>query len=255
MTDADPSPPRVAFRHSALVSLGGGGVALVVLALGVRQGLGLSDLFLPKALAAYLAIAFTLLAHLPAEAPGRRFGPANQVTLARAVLAALLLAVVGEGPDGAGRLAWAAACAAAVAAALDGVDGWLARRTRTGSPFGARFDMETDALLVAALALLVWQLGKAGPWILAAGLLRYLFVAAGRVWPWMRRPLPPSRRRQAVCVVQVLTLIAALLPVLPPPSSEGVAAAGLAFLCYSFARDTAWLARGARRPTHEEPMP
>ncbi|MEZ5583441.1 MAG: CDP-alcohol phosphatidyltransferase family protein [Candidatus Competibacteraceae bacterium] len=62
---------------------------------------------------------------------------------------------------------------------LDGVDGWLARRSNTVSDFGARFDMETDALLIAVLALLVWRLDKVGVWILLAGALRYLFVAAG----------------------------------------------------------------------------
>ncbi len=93
---------------------------------------------------------------------------------------------------------------ASVAAALDGVDGWIARRTRTASAFGARFDMETDALLILVLSALVWRSGKAGAWVLASGLMRYAFVAAATIWPWMQEPLEPSRRRQAVCVVQVV---------------------------------------------------
>jgi phosphatidylglycerophosphate synthase len=105
--------------------------------------------------------------------------------------------------------------------------------------------METDALLVAVLALLAYALGKAGPWVLAAGLLRYLFVGAGYLWPWLSHPLPPSRRRQAVCVVQVLTLTLALAPALPSTWSGPLAAAGLGLLCYSFAVDTLWLAREA----------
>ena len=36
-------------------------------------------------------------------------------------------------------------------------------------------------------------------WVLACGLMRYAFVAAGLLAPPLRRPLPPSRRRQAVC--------------------------------------------------------
>ena len=47
--------------------------------------------------------------------------------------------------------------------ALDGVDGWLARRRGMSSAFGARFDMEIDALLVQVLAILVWRYGKAAP--------------------------------------------------------------------------------------------
>ena len=40
-----------------------------------------------------------------------------------------------------------------VALALDGVDGWVARRTRTVSALGARFDMEVDAFLVLMLSV------------------------------------------------------------------------------------------------------
>ena len=103
-------------------------------------------------------------------------------------------------------------CIASVAAALDGVDGWIARRTRTATAFGARFDMETDALLILVLSALVWKSGKTGPWVLASGLMRYAFVAAATIWPWMQEPLEPSRRRQEVCVVQVVALLVALLP-------------------------------------------
>ena len=49
------------------------------------------------------------------------------------------------------------------------------------SAFGARFDMEVDALLIQVLAVLAWQWDKAGPWVLMSGLLRYVFVAAGWV--------------------------------------------------------------------------
>ena len=49
-----------------------------------------------------------------------------------------------------------------MATALDGVDGWLARRHGWTSPLGARLDMEVDALLVAGRALLLWTLGRAG---------------------------------------------------------------------------------------------
>ena len=114
------------------------------------------------------------------------------------------------------------------------MDGWLARRTRMSSAFGARFDMETDALLILVLAILAWQYGKAGPWVIASGLLRYLFVAAGRVFPWMGRPLPPSRRGRAICIVQIVTLSLAIVPAIAPPASSFLAAAGLLALSYFF---------------------
>ena len=83
-------------------------------------------------------------------------------------------------------------------------------------------------------------------WILAAGLARYVFVAASCVWPWLNAALPPSRRRQAVCVVQIVSLLGALLPIVPLPSSAAVAFAGLVTLLWSFAVDVRWLARHAR---------
>src|SRR5207344_2274781 len=101
------------------------------------------------------------------------------------------------------------ACAtglALAATALDGVDGWLARRTRMASAFGARFDMETDVFLVLALSVLAWQYGKAGAWVLLCGLMRYFFVAAGRLWPWLQGPLAPSFRGKTICVVQFVGL-------------------------------------------------
>ena len=109
------------------------------------------------------------------------------------------------------------------------------------SRFGARFDMEIDALLILALAILTWQHGKAGPWVVLSGLLRYLFVAAGWLLPRMRRPLPDSRRRQTICVIQVVALIVGLEPFVAPVVSEPIAGAALLTLIYSFAVDTRWL--------------
>jgi phosphatidylglycerophosphate synthase len=165
----------------------------------------------------------------------------------RALLVALTAACIGEPATPA--YSQAAAGAAAIATGLDGVDGWLARRTRMASPFGARFDMETDALLILVLAILAWQHGKAGPWVLASGLLRYVFVAAGWLQPWMQRPLFPSLRRKTICIVQVVGLILTILPAIPPPASAQIAAASLAALAYSFLVDTWWLWRRATAVT------
>ena len=172
------------------------------------------------------------------------FGAANAVTLARAVLVLLVTALLGSAVSPA--LGWLLVGLALVAALLDGVDGALARSRGEGSEFGARFDMEIDALLILVLAALAWQHGKAGVWILAAGLLRYVFVAASYAVPWLGAPLPPSRRRQAVCVVQIATLIGALVPFVVSPWSVVLALAGLVALIGSFGIDVAWLARHAR---------
>jgi phosphatidylglycerophosphate synthase len=175
------------------------------------------------------------------------FGAANAVTLVRAVLVVLLLATFGVAATS--TVAWLLVALSTIAAALDGVDGALARGRGERSAFGARFDMEVDALLILVLATLVWQHGKADVWILAAGLLRYGFVAASYVSPWLGAALPPSRRRQAVCVVQIVTLIGALVPFIASPWSDLLALAGLVALIWSFGVDVRWLARHAQGGT------
>src|SRR5688500_7558101 len=165
--------------------------ALAGSAAAVRVSLGLSPRFLVAAIFFFAAVILLAMAGLRAHHPYDRLGPANLITGVRAALVALLAGFLAEPPLA--RLAWPIVAMALVAAVLDGADGWLARRSGMGSAFGARFDLETDALLILVLSLLAWRYGKAGSWIVLAGLLRYLFVAAGAIWRWMRRPLPASR--------------------------------------------------------------
>ena len=170
-----------------------------------------------------------------------RFGPANLVTLSRAILVAVVAASIGR--PALPSLVWTVIGLTAVMAVLDGVDGWLARRTGTASAFGARFDKETDAALILVLSVLVWQHEKAGAWVLWCGLMRYGFVAAGWLLPWLARPLRPTRRGKTVAVLQLLGLSVALAPIVPPPVSDGAAALTLAALAWSFAIDVRRLAR------------
>lgn len=187
--------------------------------------------------------AVLLLRGLPQLHPQRAFGAANQITLLRAVLVAWLVGAIGPAPDV--RLTMVATLVAAAAALLDAVDGWLARRLRTATPYGARFDMETDALLVLVLSVLTLQGGKAGPWVLVSGLLRYVFVLAGIAWPVLRRPLPDSRRRKGIAALQMVLLIPALSPWLPRPASDVAAAIAVLALMASFYIDFRLLWRSA----------
>ena len=164
-----------------------------------------------------------------------KFGAANQITLVRALLVAGLASLVVQ--PATPTVAWRAVFIAVLAVMLDGLDGWVARRTRTTSVFGERFDMETDAALILVLAFLAWHYGKAGPWVLLSGLLRYVFVAAGWVWPWMRAPLASTLRGKIICVAQIVALIVAMAPSMTPPTSSVVAAVALLALCYSFLVD------------------
>lgn len=234
------APLRASAVTTALLAL----VAVVALAEVGRAVLPLGDLYAVKAGAAFMAVILVAFGFLQRHHPFSRFGAANQITTIRVMLVALTAALFGEPRFP--TLAAGAALTGLLAIALDGVDGWLARRQRIASDFGARFDMEIDALLILVLAILVSRFEKAGPWVIVSGLLRYIFAAAGRYWPWLAAPLPASRRRQTICVVQILALTCALLPVVEPPLSKMFAAVALVSLAYSFLVDTLWLWRRAR---------
>lgn len=174
--------------------------------------------------------------------PYARFGAANYVTLIRALLTGFLLVLATRPPTS--GLAWMAGWTAGAAAALDGVDGWLARRDRMVSAFGARFDMETDAALLLVLSVLAWRYDKAGAWVLLIGLMRYLFIAAGWALPWLAAPLTPTRRGRVVAVTQMVTL--AVILVVPRPLARAATATALALLVWSFALDVRRLWMGYR---------
>lgn len=181
-----------------------------------------------------------------------RLGPANAVTQLRAALATVLVVplvlpgmLAGSSAD-AVTAAWAVLAIAAFTLSLDGIDGWLARRSGLASRFGARFDMEVDALFGFVLSVLAYQNGKAGAWVLALGLMRYVFVLAGWLMPWLAAPLDDSFRRKLVCVVQIGTLVLLLAPIVTPPHSAWLAMVATLLLVWSFAVDIMWLAR--RRP-------
>jgi phosphatidylglycerophosphate synthase len=167
--------------------------------------------------------------------PYERFGPANHVTMIRGLLVALVAALIGE------PATWMTAAAASTVivalTVLDGVDGWLARRSGMVSAFGARFDMEIDAVLILAASILVWQHGKAGAWVVTGGLLRYVFSAAGWCLPWMARPLRPTRRAQTIAVAHLVGLSVALAPYVTRPYSSVAAGLTLLALIWSFAVD------------------
>jgi phosphatidylglycerophosphate synthase len=240
-----------ALRASALRHLAAGLLATAVAAVALAPALGLDGGYVAASLLLATLGAAAVLGHLPGRHPHARFGPANAVTLARAVPVVLVAGLV-VAPVSTAAAAFAV-CAGALATILDGVDGRLARRHGVESAFGARFDMEVDALLVMALAVLAWRWDRAGAWVLLSGLMRYLFVAAGALVPWLRRPLPPRWRRQAVCVVQIAVLLLVVAPLLPTHISAPIAFAGVLVLAASFAVDIAWLARRARLPLEVEP--
>jgi len=259
LTAPTPNPVLAAVTPNGALAAATWGAVLAAAVLGAALaaatvGAAAAGLVRPSmpanAIAGFATIVACVIVALPAHHPHRRFGLANTVTLARAAVVVGLLACALEPTVPLGATLFAAACAAA---ALDAVDGPIARAAGRTSPFGARFDMEVDALLILALSVLAWRGDRAGAWVIAAGALRYLFVAAARAWPWLGAPLPHSERRRAVCALQVLSLLACIAPGVAPPASAAIAAIGLAALIASFSVDVAWLARARRAPTQAPP--
>lgn len=249
MTEVDhrgSSRPRAPRPRGALRDLG---LALVLALLAVDATwwlLGLTASYVLVGLMVALVGARVLLRTLPPDVRGPGVGWANRITLARSALAVpvLTLAIWPNPPDS--RTAWWIIGVSTAIMLLDGLDGRVARRTGTESAFGARFDMELDAALIMALAVLVWRDGRVGTWVLLMGLMRYAFVAASWIWPALAAELPPSMRRKVVCVVQGIVLLVALGPIIPRPLATGAAALGLVALTYSFAVDVRWALAAGR---------
>lgn len=209
--------------------------------------LGYVGLALAIIVAGWAILGVSIRRGLPGH-PHARFGLANTITAARAAIAVAVAATIpmasGVAPDS--QVWWIPLAAVTVALILDGVDGRVARATGQHSAFGARFDMEVDAFLALVVAVLVWQLGKGGVWVLALGALRYAFVAAGFWFSRLTAPLFASTRRKVICVVQIASLAAMLMPVLSPPLTSLIGIVALMLLSFSFLRDTVWLLRTPR---------
>lgn len=222
----------------ALAAVAGGAGVLALCAALPNVGLMAGGV----ALAAYCLAAVLAGVAMGRDYPHDRLGLCNLVTLIRLGLVATLVAPLwmGAGPS------WSVLALATLAFALDGLDGWLARRSGLESAFGARFDMEVDSALALVLALNA-AVGAgmnpilAGVVVGALGLPRYAFLAAGLALPWLRHDLPPRFARKAVCVLQIAVLITLQVPGLPPYLVAVMVSVAAAALVWSFVRDGLWL--------------
>ncbi|MDF2979658.1 MAG: hypothetical protein K0S40_4386 [Actinomycetospora sp.] len=222
-----PSPTLV-----AELTAGALGSAVLLAALAFGAGLG------PVGLVTGTTAAAALVAVLLGGGVDR-LGPAGRVTLGRGVLIVGVTALVAD-PVSVTALV---ACAS-VALVLDGVDGAVARRRDVASAFGARFDMELDAVLVLVLSVHVAGL-LGSNWVLLIGLARYLFVAAGAVLPWLRGELAPLFSGKVVAAIQGVVLVVVSAQLLPDLVARVLLALALAALAWSFGRDVVRLWRAA----------
>jgi len=156
------------------------------------------------------------------------FGSANAVTAVRA-LSLLPLAAAAD----AGRPTLVALWTLAIFT-LDGVDGWLARRAANTTAFGARFDAETDASLTLLLSASAVALERAWPWVVIAGMLRFLWVLA---LAWSQRVevgTPRTRIGRYAFSIAVTSFTASFWPPQLTPLSHALTAVATLVLCYSF---------------------
>jgi phosphatidylglycerophosphate synthase len=191
---------------------------------------------------AYLTASNALLLNALRRARASRLGWANVVTATRSALVAVITGLVASSfvaPIPVPLLIWLVV----PALALDAVDGWVARRTGTITEVGARFDMEVDAFLLLVLSTYVAPI--LGLWVLAIGLMRYVFVAAGWMLPWLRLQLPPRYWRKVVTAVQGIALTLAASGLVPELAGVIVGVA-LVLLVESFGRDVSWLVLRSR---------
>lgn len=142
-------------------------------------GVGISTI----ALAGWLGV---LAAMKRALHPEDEITVATWITAIRGSIAATLIGCVLIEPST--GLRWVVCGGFLLAAALDRVDGQVARYTDQRSAFGARADTEADALLVLIGSILVVGWGVYAWWFLAVGAVRYGYVV-GR-YSRKRRGLP-----------------------------------------------------------------
>jgi phosphatidylglycerophosphate synthase len=231
-------------------------VAQLALLAALAGTVGLSGSGWVVGVSCALTIATALAVGL-ARHGAHELGPADRVTLVRATIAGGTAALV---TDSIGRSApvTVLVALAVVALALDAIDGWIARRTRTASMFGARFDMEVDAFLILVLSLYVAR--STGAWVLTIGAARYAFVAAGWLLPWLRGTLAPRAWCKIVAATQGIVLTIAVAAVLPDVVTAAALALSLVLLAESFGREVwgLWCQRTvdpAQRPTGiDEPV-
>ncbi len=168
--------------------------------------------------------------------PSGRFGIANTITVARI----FVIAGFGHAFDAFSRplffglviLIWI----------IDGLDGWIARKTNSASEFGARLDSETDAYYIMILSLLLMINDIVGPWVLIAGLWRFFYAGLIAVIP-SRGEVPRSRFARSVFGLLTWSLAATFIAPFPLLATA-LAATGTILVSISFSSSMSWSLRG-----------
>ncbi len=148
-----------------------------------------------------------------------RIGGANRLTLARGLLIGLVAGFLFSGPLGqypdAAAWAWWPGGLYLLAALLDGLDGYWARRSGTSTRLGQELDLHTDALGMLVACTVAVGTQRLPAYYMVAGLVFYLY----RLGLWYRRrqgytngPVGPRTFARAVAGLQMGFVGIAMLP-------------------------------------------
>ena len=99
----------------------------------------------------------------------------------------------------------------AVIIALDGLDGWLARRFNQVSSSGGLFDKEVDSFLVASVAILLYTRFQFPIAILFIGLLHYWYELLLFLLVWQEIKTPPNPIGKYVAASLFISLLLAVI--------------------------------------------
>lgn len=174
------------------------------------------------------------------DAPYSTLGVANAVTLGRGWLYAAVGGFLLVVPPVGSVWRWLPVAWYGGGAALDWVDGWLAKTAAQRTELGSRLDMAFDTVgfLVAPLVGVVW--GRLPLWYLSISAARYLFKAGRGLRRYRGRAvydLPPSRVRRPLAGLQMAFITGALVPVVPVAIVHPVAAVVVVPSLAVFVRD------------------
>lgn len=161
------------------------------------------------------------------SAPYSRLGLANNLTLVRGGLIALTGGFLLQ-PQATGLVGWIPGVLYTIAAILDRVDGFVARRTKRTSILGSELDTAYDALGLLVAPLLAVGYGKIHWSFLLVSAAYYVFVW-GLYWRGKHNlpvyPLMPSMLRRTLAGFQMGLVALVLLPCFHAPFTILVAVA------------------------------
>ncbi len=253
--------PRELRRELLFIALLGAGLlAVSALILNVFDGPAAALQWLLVSLAGWGFVLWQCHKRLPLNesSVNKRFfttlGAANRITLIRGLfIAATAGFLTFVSTDTLTWLLYVPAALYTLAAVLDGVDGYVARRQQQTTQLGKELDTALDAFGLLIAPLLAVLTGKLAVSYLLVGIAYYLFQWGIR-WRQQRDrpvyPLPPSQVRRYLAGLQMALVAIALWPPLPADITRVFGIALMIPLLLGFCRD--WLYVSGRLGANRE---